>query len=281
MNGDDPRRGIAGIPAYHELDERGEALAAARRMEDRAGAPASEAMFVELITPLIEPAPARVLEVGCGTAALSRRVARRLPGSVVYATDKSAGMLSFAAGRAEGLENLRLGRWDATLPEKFPFPEAGPFDLILSSVLVPYLDDERTAALVGDLASRLAPGGVLAFAEQDLLTDSVSFPRHDLFRRVYAKDARELDVTMALGLRPLLREAGLTLLPRSSFLWTDEEYLPYTRGLLTGLADAALRAGRVTAEERGEWEETLARQAAEGDFYYGLVYHRVAGRREV
>ncbi|WP_053057598.1 class I SAM-dependent methyltransferase [Rubrobacter aplysinae] len=281
MKSGDPRRGIAGIPDYRDLDVSGEALAAARRMEDRAEAPASAALFEELVAPLLEPAPERVLEVGCGTAALSRRVARRLPGSAVYAADKSAGMLSYAAyttERAGDLENLRLGRWDATVPGEFPFEGDGPFGLILSSVLVPYLDDTQTAALVHDLASRLAPGGVLAFVEQDLSSDSVSFPRHDLFQRIYAKDARDLDTTMALGLRPLLRDAGLTLIPRRSFLWTDEEYLPYTRGLVAGLADAALHDGRITPEERAEWEETLERQAATGDFYYGLVYHRLAGR---
>jgi SAM-dependent methyltransferase len=276
--GDDPRRGIAGIPAYHDLDERGEALSAARRMEDRAEAPASEAMFEELVAPLLSPDPRTVLEVGCGTAALSRRVTRRLPGSKVHAADKSAGMLRFAAERDGELGNLRLGRWDVTEPQEFPFEE-GVFDLILSSVLAPYLDDSETAALVKDLAARLAPGGVLAFVEQDLLTDSVSFPNHDLFRRVYSKDARDLDATMALGLRPLLRDAGLAPLPRRSFLWTDEEYLPYTRGLLAGLADAALRDGRITAGEREEWTETLERQCETGDFYYGLVYHRIAGRK--
>ena len=275
---EEPRR-IAGIPAYHDLDVSGEALSAARRMEDRAEAPASEAMFVELIAPLLDPSPAKVLEVGCGTAALARRVARRLPGSEVYAADKSEGMLAFAAERSDGLDDLRLGRWDVTDLADFPFPEAGSFGLILSSVLVPYLEDDQSAALVNDLVSRLAPGGVLAFVEQDLSSDSVNFPRHGLFQRVYAKDARRLDTTMSLGLRPLLREAGLDLLPRRSFLWTDEEYLPYTRELLLGLADAALREGRITEAERREWEEGLQAQLARGDFYYGLVYHLIAGRR--
>lgn len=272
----EPRR-IAGIPDYHDLDVSGEALSAARRMEHRAQAPASEEMFEELVAPLLEPAPAKVLEVGCGTAALARRLARRLPDSEVYAADKSAGMLAFAAEKSGELDNLRLGRWDVTDPADFPFEERR-FDLILSSVLVPYLEDDQSAALVNDLVCRLAPGGTLAFVEQDLSTDSVSFPRHGLFQRVYAKDSRKLDATMSLGLRPLLRKAGLELLPRRSFLWTDEEYLPYTRELLSGLADAALREGRITGAERREWSEGLQAQAERGDFYYGLVYHRIAGR---
>lgn len=272
---------ISGMPDYHDLDVSGEARAAAGRMEARARAPASGALFDYLLSPLLEPAPRRVLEVGCGTAALARRVAGRLPEATVYATDKSAGMLAAAKGHAEAetLENLHLGRWDVLDPASFPFASAGPFDLVLSSVVVPYLDDRQTASLVGDLSSRLAPGGVVAFVEQDLQTDSVNYPDFDLLRRVYAKDRRALERTMSLGLRPLLREAGLELLPRRSFLWTDEEYGPYTRELLGSIADAAREAGRITAAERREWGETLDGLAAAGDFYYGLVYHRVAGRR--
>lgn len=279
---------IEGIPHYRDLDLSGEARAAAGRMEDRARAPASEAMFDALVVPLLEAAPRDVLEVGCGTAALSRRVARLLPGATVYATDKSEGMLAAAREYAEADAEsgagatvggrLVLGKWDALDAASFPFDPGLRFGLILSSVVVPYLDDDGTAELVRDLASRLAPGGVLAFIEQDLQTDSVNFPRFDLVRRIHAKDDRDLKTTLTLGLRPLLRAAGLELLPRRSFLWTDDHYGPYTRELLGRLAEAALEAGRITAAEIEEWTTGLEALADAGDFYYGLVYHRVAGR---
>lgn len=274
---------IEGIPHYRDLDLSGEARAAAERLEDRARAPASGAMFEDLVVPLLDPPPKAVLEVGCGTAALSRRVARLLPGATVYATDKSEGMLAAAREYAEaewsaGGGKLVLGRWDVLDAASFPFDSGARLDLILSSVMVPYLDDDGTVSLVRDLASRLAPGGVLAFIEQDLQTDSVNFPRFDLTRRVHAKDDRDLKTTLALGLCPLLREAGLRLIPRRSFLWTDDRYEPYTRELLGRLADAALEAGRISAAEREEWETGLDALADIGDFYYGLVYHRVAGR---
>lgn len=249
---------IEGIPHYRDLDVSGEAHAAAGRMEDRARAPASRAMFDDLVVPLLGPPPRAVLEVGCGTAALSRRIVRLLPGATVYA-DKSAGMLAAAreyaeadaeAERSAGGGKLVLGRWDVLDAGSFPFDAGARFGLILSSVMVPYLDDEQTGALVRDLASRLAPGGVLAFVEQDLQTDAVNFPRFDLLRRVHAKDDRNLKKTLALGLRPLLRDAGLELLPRRSFLWTDDPSEPYTCELLGRLADAALEAERITAAER-------------------------------
>lgn len=270
---------IPGIPDYHDLDVSGEACAAAGRMEARAREPASDEMFDYLVYPLLEPAPRTVLEVGCGTAAMSRRVSRLLPGTAVYATDKSAGMLAAAREQADDPENLHLGRWDVLDPVSFPFASVGRFDLVLSSVVVPYLDDRQTASLVGDLSSRLAPGGTLVFVEQDLQTDAVNYPDFGLLSRVYARDGRALERTMSLGLRPLLREAGLGLLPRRSFLWTDEAYGPYTRELLGSIADAAREAGRITDAERREWSETLDGLAVAGDFYYGLVYHRVAGRR--
>ena len=272
---------ISGIPNYRDLDVSGESRAAARRMEDRATAPASQAMFDNLVAPLLDPPPRRVLEVGCGTAALSRRVARYLPGATVYATDKSEGMLAAARGYAErerGGGELALGRWDVLDQAAFPFERWDGFDAILSSVMAPYLDDEATAALVKDLTARLAPGGVLAFIEQDLTTDTVNFPDFDLLRRVYARDGRDLKESVALGLRPILRNAGLELLPRRSFLWTDDEYGPYTRDLLDRIADDALEAERITAAERERWTRTLEALATTDDFYYGIVYHRVTGR---
>jgi len=268
------------IPDYRNLDLTGEARAAAERMEARSLAPASEAMFRELVAPLLSPAPRTVLEVGCGTAALSRRLARALPGARIVAADKSEGMLAAARRlvEAEGVGNVVLCAWDALDAAGFS-AEFDRFELIVSSVVVPYLDDAQTGELVRALAARLVAGGTLAFIEQDLRTDSVNYPSYDLWRRVYAKDKWKLKPTLALGLRPLLRAAGLELLPRRSFLWTDEAYGPYTQELLGRFADSACEHGRITPAEREEWKATLRALYEQGDFYYGLVYHAIAGRR--
>jgi SAM-dependent methyltransferase len=271
---------LPGIPRYEDLGLDEAALAAARRMEARAAMPASVAMYDQLVVPLVGAATRTVLEIGCGTAALARRIAASAPGAEVHATDKSQAMLRSAAAcvAAGGHERVRLARWDATAPGAFPFLDTR-YDLIVSSVMAPYLEDGATARLVCDLAGRLAPGGVLLFVEQDLLTDSLHFPSFDLLRRVYAKDARDLKRTLALGLRPLLRAAGLAVLPRRSYLWTDEDYGPYTQELLGGIADAALGAGRIDDSERRAWDAALAALRSDGDFYYGIVYHRIAARR--
>ncbi len=269
------------LPDYKNLDLSGEARQAAFRMEVRAAEPASQAMFEALVRPLLISSIQSVLEIGCGTAALSRRIARAASQAVVYASDKSEGMLQAARNliEAESIPNIRLVPWDITDKTSFPFP-IDQFDLIISSVVIPYLDEEQTFALVQNLAAHLSPGGTLAFIEQDLLTDSIYFPRFELFTAILKKDARKIKPTLALGLRPLLRKAGLAVLPRQSFLWTDDHYGTYTRDVLERFADAALDRGDIRPEEREEWNQTLKDLAESGDFYYGLVYHRIAGRRE-
>jgi SAM-dependent methyltransferase len=250
-------------------------------MEARAQEAASAEMFEQLVAPLLSTQVKSVLEFGCGTASLARRVAQALPQATVYASDKSAGMLKVARHlvAADGLENVRLEAWDALDEVSFPFDEQR-FDLILSSVVIPYFDDAQTDDLIYRLVARLAPGGVLAFVEQDLGTDTVNFPKFDLYRNVLTKDLRNLKTSLALGLRPLLKAAGLRLLPRRSFLWTDDAYGAYLRDLLERFADAACDNGHITPQGRDEWKSTLNDLAASGDFYYGIVYHLVAGRRE-
>jgi hypothetical protein len=112
------------------------------------------------------------------------------------------------------------------------------------------------------------------------MTDTVNFPQFELVRGVLRKDLRNFKRTLALGLRPFLRDAGLQVLPRRSFLWTDDAYGAYTRDLLERFADAACDKGYIKPEERDEWKNSLEDLAGAGDFFYGIVYHRIAGKRK-
>jgi SAM-dependent methyltransferase len=269
------------IPDYANLDLNGEARRAAARMEARAREPASETLYQELVRPLLAPPPRRVLELGCGTAPLARRLARDLPGAAIRATDKSAGMLAAAGAHvvAEGCANVSLAAWDVLDDRAFPFGEER-YDLVVSSVMMPYVDDADAPALLARLAARLAAGGRLAFLERELMSVAVNYPSMDLFWRVYAKPERVRPRGLvALTFRPLLRAAGLDVLPRRSFLWTDDRYGEYAHDVLGRMADGALDAGRISAAERAEWSATLDALAAAGDFFWGAVYHLVAGVR--
>ena len=265
------------LPDYRNLDLSGEASTAAGRMEARAQEPASVAMFDTLIAPLLGTRVRDVLDIGCGTSSLARRIGTALPEARVRAVDKSAGMLKVAAhlAREEGLSRIDFQPWDVVEESSFPFG-TGTFDLIVSSVMTVYLSDEEVVDLIGRLVRRLKPGGMLAFVEQDLMSDAVN-DASGMFIKIVEKDKRAIKPTMTLGLGQVMREAGLRLLPRISYLWTDDRYGPYTRELLERFADSASGRGTVSAAEAGVFKDLLRRQAEEGCFYYGLVYHRIAG----
>ena len=103
-----------------------------------------------------------VLDVACGTAAVSIELAHRVSTRTVTGIDQSSDML--AAGRSRvasaGLSDridLREGR-----AESLPFDEA-EFDALTFTYLLRYVDDPR--ATMAELARVVRPGGVIAMLE--------------------------------------------------------------------------------------------------------------------
>lgn len=98
------------LPNYKNLDLSGEAQVAAQRMEARAREAASDALFEQLVAPLLTANVRNVLEIGCGTAALTRRIGHRYADASLYATDKSAGMVQAAQRliQAEQIQNVQV-----------------------------------------------------------------------------------------------------------------------------------------------------------------------------
>jgi trans-aconitate 2-methyltransferase len=93
----------------------------------------------------------RVVDLGCGTGELTRRLADHLPGSDVVGIDNSPQMLSRAA------EHARPGlRFELASIEEM----GGEWDLIFSHAAVHWVSDHEN--LVPHLLSMLSPGGQLA-----------------------------------------------------------------------------------------------------------------------
>ena len=93
----------------------------------------------------------RVIDLGCGTGELTRRLADALPNSDVLGIDSSAEML----GRAQEFARPGL-RFEQRAIEDV----AGEWDVVFSNAALQWVDDHRS--LIPRLSSLLRPGGQLA-----------------------------------------------------------------------------------------------------------------------
>lgn len=111
--------------------------------------------FFELLARVEAPAPAQVVDLGCGTGDLTRVLAERWPSAHVVGVDSSEAMVAEATRRPAPpqvrFQQADLARWT---------PSA-PVDVLVSNAALHWLPDH--AGLLSQLVSLLAPGGVLAF----------------------------------------------------------------------------------------------------------------------
>lgn len=110
----------------------------------------------------VPPDATRVLDVACGTAAVSIELARRASARSVTGIDQSAHMLAagrhrVASARLTDRIELQEGR-----AESLPFNDA-EFDALTFTYLLRYVDDPR--ATMAELARVVRPGGVVAMLE--------------------------------------------------------------------------------------------------------------------
>jgi SAM-dependent methyltransferase len=118
------------------------------------------AAWGEAVLGAAAPGPGdRVIDVGCGTGAMTREAARRAAGGTALGVDISAPILARARGKAEaeGIGNVTFTVADAQV---HPFAPAS-LDVAMSRFGVMFFDDP--VAAFANVARALAPGGRLAF----------------------------------------------------------------------------------------------------------------------
>jgi SAM-dependent methyltransferase len=123
------------------------------------------------------------LEVGCSIGVFTERLAERC--EQVLAVDFSPRALKYARARLQGLENVSLA--EASFPEQAP---DGPWDLIVCSEVLYYLDELALQAALRWLARQLRTGACVVAVSwrgvgsgEPLRGDDV----HDLVAKEFAR----------------------------------------------------------------------------------------------
>jgi ubiquinone/menaquinone biosynthesis C-methylase UbiE len=170
-----------------------------------------EATTRETLRRLPMTATARVLDVGCGTGELLRRLAAKYPDAVLAGLDPVAEMLAVAADKLGGTQDLRIGYADA-LPWN-----SGSFDVVVSCNMFHYIT--HPVAALREMARVLRPGGTIVLTDwcDDYIACRVCNLYLRLTNRAFYKTYRRaecLDLLRRAGFRDVKLERY-----KISWLW--------------------------------------------------------------
>jgi demethylmenaquinone methyltransferase/2-methoxy-6-polyprenyl-1,4-benzoquinol methylase len=166
------------------------------------------------------PAPgARVLEIGCGTGAVTERLVAR--GAAVTALDQDPEML--ARARARLADAGGAVTWlERTASEIDALPEAG-FDAVVASLSLSEMSPAERRFVLAAAAGRLRPGGTLAVADEVVPRSRGRRGLHALLRLPQAALAWLVAGSLSRPIRDLAGElAGAGLALRSERRWLLE-----------------------------------------------------------
>ena len=162
---------------------------------------------------------ARVLDVGCGTGELLRRLRAKYPDAALAGLDPVAEMLAVARDKLSGREDLREGYADS-LPWS-----AGSFDVVVSCNMFHYISHPVEA--LREMARVLRPGGSIVLTDwcDDYLACRLCNLYLRLTNRAFYKTYRQAECL------ELLRKAGFGTI----------EFERYKINWLWGLMTAVVR----------------------------------------
>ncbi len=123
---------------------------------------------------------ASALEAGCSIGVLTERLAAHC--DRLLAVDAAETAADAARERLAALPHVTVERRE--LPEDFP---AGPFELIVCSEVLYYLDDAAFSAMVAAIGRELAPGGSLLAVHWRPATETYPLGGDEVHERLAAR----------------------------------------------------------------------------------------------
>lgn len=136
--------------------------------------------FDELVARIDAPAPARIVDIGCGTGSLTRSLLKRWPEAVITGVDSSTAMIDAAGEHTVG------GRLDFVLADVATWQPAELVDVVVANGVLQWLPGHLE--LLSTLAGWLSPAGVIAFQVPDNFTEPSHTIVGDLRRSVRWRD---------------------------------------------------------------------------------------------
>jgi ubiquinone/menaquinone biosynthesis C-methylase UbiE len=249
------------------------------RLERRAKAADEIAARDAYLDLLAITAGARVLDVGCGSGAVTREVARRVGSrGVAVGLDPSPALLAVARELAKEAgvgDRIEFREGDAL---RLPFPD-GSFDAVVCVTVLSHVPRGETA--IPEFVRVLRPGGRLGVFDLDTDMTAFTHPDRVLTRRIVAaaSDAMAVNGWLVRQLPLLFQQAGLADVRARGFFPIETERQTFYASMADRCAEAAVKMGVITESESRAWLDAFQEQGVRGPIIAGRLHIFVWGRK--
>jgi ubiquinone/menaquinone biosynthesis C-methylase UbiE len=242
-------------------------------LELRAADPQQRAMLDAYLEDLPLPPDAKVLEIGCGTGAVARTIAK-VPGvKEVVGVDPSDIFIEHARREAEGISSLSFVAGDG---RKLPFDDAR-FDAIVCHTSLCHIPEPERVLAEARRVTR--GGGAIAIFDGDYATTTVATSDEDPLQACVdaAITALVHDRYLVRRLPRMIEEAGWEVGRVRSHGYVEAEQPRYMLTIVDRGADALVAAGTI-GEAAAEALKAEARRRVESREFFGhIAYASVIG----
>jgi SAM-dependent methyltransferase len=247
----------------------------ATRLELRAADEQQRAMRREYLSRVEFPAGARVLEVGCGTGAVSRELAAWPEVGEVVGVDPSPFFVARARRLAADIPRLRFEPADG---RNLPFTDA-TFDVAVFHTTLCHIP--RPELALREAFRVLRPDGWLAVFDGDYTTLTLALGPGDPLQACAEAVLGSIihDPWLVRRLRSLVSAAGFEPGRLWSHGYVETENARYMLAVADLGADALAASGRVTAETADALKQEARERAEAGAFFGHIAYASLAARR--
>jgi ubiquinone/menaquinone biosynthesis C-methylase UbiE len=244
-------------------------------IEMRTGDPRHQAMLRMYLAEINFPPQAQVLEIGCGTGAVTRTLAQWPGVARAVGVDPSAVFITRARALSQGFPNLTFEEADG---RNLNFPDAS-FDVaVIHTTLSHVPQPER---LLAEAYRVLRPGGWLATCDGDYATATVSTGERDpleacihAFRENFVNDS-----WIIRRLPQLLHAAGFEVLPMQSYGYVESQEGGYMLTWVDRGADVLLNNGRIGKETAEAFKAEAKRRSAARSWFGHIAFASLLGRK--
>jgi ubiquinone/menaquinone biosynthesis C-methylase UbiE len=244
-------------------------------IELRFSDPRQRAMLDAYLAEIEFPQGARVLEVGCGTGAVTRTLARWPKVAEATGVDPSMVFLQRARELSRGVPNVRFEAGDG---RALRFDDECFDVVVLHTTLCHVPHPERVLA---EAFRVLRSGGWLAAFDGDYATATVSTGVHDplqpcvdAFRESFVNDP-----WLVRRLPQLLEAGGFQTYPMRSHGYVEAPEAGYMTTWIDRGADALVRSGRIAPEYAEALKAEASRRSSQRCWYGHIAFASVLARK--